>query len=113
MMLCPLCAIPLEAVERLGIELDHCPECNGMWLDAGELTNLVEREAVAALRQGERVLTKNRHGKEYDRPVHETDENGGRYGVVPGLGTANVAFSKRTVNAPVLEPDAAGTFVLN
>ena len=101
-MLCPLCATPLHAVERLGVELDHCPGCNGMWLDAGELDSLIEREAVAALRQGERVLTANRQGKEYDRPVYETDDAGGRYGVIPGLGATNVAFSKRTI-APLAD----------
>ena len=105
-MFCPCCATPLEAVERLGVEMDHCPTCNGLWLDAGELDALVERESVAALRQGERVLAASRRGKEYDHTVHETDESGGRYGVVPGIGT-NVAFSMRRVT-PAAEEFRAG-----
>ncbi len=92
MMNCPLCAIPLKAVERQGVEIDHCPSCGGLWLDAGELDALIEREAVAALRQGERILTAARDGKEYDHPVYETDENGGRYGALPGF-SANFVIS--------------------
>lgn len=84
MLNCPLCAMPLEAVERQGVEIDHCRSCGGLWLDAGELNALIEREAVAALRQGERALTASRRGKEYDHPVYDTDEHGGRHGMMPG-----------------------------
>lgn len=84
-MNCPLCAMPLEAVERQGVEIEHCRSCGGLWLDAGELDALIEREAVAALRQGERVLNAARHGKEYDQEVYDTDDSGGRYGVLPGF----------------------------
>jgi Zn-finger nucleic acid-binding protein len=93
MINCPLCARPLEAVERQGVEIDHCPSCNGLWLDAGELDALIEREAVAALRQGERVLTAARRGKEYDHPVYDTDEFGGRHGMIPAFDAKFVVSS--------------------
>jgi Zn-finger nucleic acid-binding protein len=96
MLNCPLCALPLEAVERQGIELDHCPSCGGLWLDAGELDALIEREAVAALRQGERVLMASRRGKEYDHAVYETDEYGGRHGMIPGFGAKFVVSAGYT-----------------
>lgn len=96
-MNCPLCATPLEAVERQGIELDHCPSCGGMWLDAGELSALLEREAVAALRQGERALSAQRHGKEFDSAVYDTAGDGGRVGTIaPGYGVHFVLSNGRT-----------------
>ncbi len=41
-MRCPACRAELVVVEREGVELDWCPLCRGLWLDAGEL------EALAA-----------------------------------------------------------------
>jgi Zn-finger nucleic acid-binding protein len=29
--------------ERLGIEIDYCPQCRGVWLDRGELDKIIER----------------------------------------------------------------------
>lgn len=33
---------------REGIEIDHCPDCRGVWLDRGELDKIIERAAPAA-----------------------------------------------------------------
>lgn len=65
-MYCPLCARPLEAVERLGIEIDHCPDCGGFWLDQGEMDTLVRREAAQALEKGHEALIQARRDREYD-----------------------------------------------
>ncbi len=67
MMLCPCCARPLRAVERQGIELDHCTECGGFWLDQGELDRLVTGEATRALEAGQQALSDARRNREYDR----------------------------------------------
>jgi Zn-finger nucleic acid-binding protein len=45
-MKCPICNIPLQIAERQGIEIDHCPQCRGVWLDRGELDKLIERESA-------------------------------------------------------------------
>lgn len=42
-MLCPICKIELKLADRLGIEIDYCPQCRGVWLDRGELDKLIER----------------------------------------------------------------------
>ena len=42
---CPVCATPLMAADRQGIEIDHCPRCRGVWLDRGELDKVIERSA--------------------------------------------------------------------
>ena len=67
-MLCPLCGGSLHPVERQGIEIDHCSDCGGIWMDQGELSELVRREALAAFQKGQEVLTEARHDREYDRP---------------------------------------------
>jgi Zn-finger nucleic acid-binding protein len=33
--------------DRQGIEIDHCPQCRGIWLDRGELDKIIERTASA------------------------------------------------------------------
>jgi hypothetical protein len=42
-MKCPKCGMELIALDYKGIEVDKCSECEGIWLDAGEL------EAVSKL----------------------------------------------------------------
>ena len=42
-MKCPKCGMDLIAIDYKGIEVDKCAECEGIWLDAGEL------EAVSKL----------------------------------------------------------------
>lgn len=74
-MLCPLCARALSPVERQGVEIDHCAECGGMWLDSGELTELIRREALAAVAAGQTVLTASRRDREYDRPANGMEGN--------------------------------------
>jgi Zn-finger nucleic acid-binding protein len=41
-MLCPVCKIPAIIVEYDQIELDYCPNCCGVWFDAGELELLLD-----------------------------------------------------------------------
>ena len=42
-MKCPKCGMELIEVDYKGIKVDKCSECEGVWLDAGEL------EAVSKL----------------------------------------------------------------
>lgn len=42
-MLCPLCQIPLQASEYLSIEVNHCPQCSGKWLENGVLEKIIEQ----------------------------------------------------------------------
>lgn len=44
-MLCPICNVDLLMAERLGIEIDYCPKCRGIWLDRGELEKVIERSS--------------------------------------------------------------------
>jgi hypothetical protein len=41
-MFCPVCSqTTLLMTERLGVEIDYCPKCRGVWLDRGELDKLI------------------------------------------------------------------------
>ena len=42
-MICPSCKIEMEIRDRHGIEIDLCPACRGVWLDKGELDQVLER----------------------------------------------------------------------
>jgi Zn-finger nucleic acid-binding protein len=47
-MKCPICLVELLVADRQGTELDYCPTCRGVWLDRGELDQLISRAAGAA-----------------------------------------------------------------
>ncbi|HEX7165752.1 MAG TPA: zf-TFIIB domain-containing protein [Acidimicrobiales bacterium] len=49
-MNCPVCAVTLVISSREGIEIDHCPQCRGVWLDRGELDKIIDRAAPAVVR---------------------------------------------------------------
>lgn len=40
-MQCPRCENPLIVLELNGIEIDYCTDCDGIWLDSGELELLL------------------------------------------------------------------------
>jgi len=54
-MKCPKCATALLTRVQVGeLEVDHCNECGGLWLDSNELGRLLEANAadVRDLRRG-------------------------------------------------------------
>lgn len=54
-MKCPNCKdTVLVIAERAGIEIDHCPDCRGVWLDRGELDKIIERNRVETPAYSER-----------------------------------------------------------
>jgi Zn-finger nucleic acid-binding protein len=43
-MKCPTCVgTDLLMTERMGIEIDYCPKCRGVWLDRGELDKFIQK----------------------------------------------------------------------
>ena len=58
-MQCPVCDVTLVISSREGIEIDHCPQCRGVWLDRGELDKIIERAAPAVAGVG--------GGRDFDR----------------------------------------------
>jgi uncharacterized protein len=43
-MRCPKCGEPLKVRSFQKIEIDQCTGCNGIWLDAGELEQVADKE---------------------------------------------------------------------
>lgn len=46
-MQCPNDNTTLVMADRVGIEIDYCPTCRGVWLDRGELDKIVERSEAS------------------------------------------------------------------
>lgn len=68
-MKCPNCKEPnLVIAERKGIEIDHCPDCRGIWLDRGELDKILDksREDEGGIRQDS--PRNHGHSEYYQKP---------------------------------------------
>ena len=46
-MKCPKCGMELIEIDYRGIKVDKCAECQGVWLDAGELETAAGLEKTA------------------------------------------------------------------
>jgi hypothetical protein len=44
-MKCPKCGTPLEEIAFGNVRIDKCFQCDGMWLDAGELEKIMAKES--------------------------------------------------------------------
>lgn len=44
---CPVCKNAMITLELAGVEIDYCPDCGGIWLDAGELELLLGEQGKA------------------------------------------------------------------
>jgi Zn-finger nucleic acid-binding protein len=53
-MQCPVCEVTLVISSREGIEIDHCPDCRGVWLDRGELDKIIDRSRPSRDRDRDR-----------------------------------------------------------
>ncbi len=42
-MRCPKDDTELRQIEQAGIDLEYCPDCNGVWLDRSDLDELISR----------------------------------------------------------------------
>ena len=60
-MLCPHCSRILVTLDFCGIEVDYCYSCGGIWLDNGEIEQLVSGEGDEFLNmEGVKVEEKTR-----------------------------------------------------
>jgi len=68
-MKCPNCKEPnLVIAERKGIEIDHCPECRGIWLDRGELDKIIEKSNEEEGRYRQENTHHNTQSDYYQKP---------------------------------------------
>jgi Zn-finger nucleic acid-binding protein len=77
---CPVCDETLLISSRESIEIDHCPQCRGVWLDRGELDKIIERAApVAAVPSPRRDDEPRRDYGRDDEPRRDYDRDDDRY----------------------------------
>ncbi len=65
-MICPKCNNNLMISNTQGVEIDHCPNCKGVWLDRGELEKIIERSNMYNVNSHG-----SSHGVENERYGHE------------------------------------------
>ncbi len=73
--------------DRLGIEIDYCPTCRGVWLDRGEVDKLIERSVqiaggspAPALQGQDRSRSHDTHQHGKDAAHHRDDDGHGHHG---------------------------------
>ncbi len=57
-MRCPKCRADMEQINYKGIEIDRCTICNGIWFDQGEIEQLQNKKAAAAIDIGDSTIGK-------------------------------------------------------
>jgi len=62
-MHCPTCKIALRITERQGVEIEYCQQCRGLWVDCGELEDILDRSFASRFNRSGRYDT--------DRDYHE------------------------------------------
>ena len=40
-LMCPNCETGMKQINRESVQIDMCPQCQGVWLDRGELQKLI------------------------------------------------------------------------
>ena len=69
-MRCPTCDdVQLVISSREGIEIDHCPQCRGVWLDRGELDKIIDRAAPSVV--GAASVAPPPEQPRYEQPRYE------------------------------------------
>jgi uncharacterized protein len=53
-MNCPRCSSTLKPFNRQAVEIDQCLDCQGVWLDRGELDSIIEQSGGQPSRPDER-----------------------------------------------------------
>ncbi|MDA0162999.1 zf-TFIIB domain-containing protein [Solirubrobacter ginsenosidimutans] len=75
---CPNCSGQLVGIERSGVHIDACRNCRGVWLDRGELDQILERERRAVATHDDddaeffREMTGGSGGGHGSKPKHES-----------------------------------------
>ena len=72
---CPKCRGEMRTYERNGILIDQCEECRGIFLDRGELEQLLDAEG----RHGRRDEREERDEREYDEHYRGHHHDGDRH----------------------------------
>lgn len=72
----------MVAAERKGVQVDYCPRCLGVWLDRGEIDELIENTTAELRVPTVPVWRWEEHERE--RRAHEARWRKQYYGAHPG-----------------------------
>jgi Zn-finger nucleic acid-binding protein len=61
--------------ERLGIEIDYCPRCRGVWLDRGELDKIIERSTGELVQRASVTQFNNQPSSHHDSNHGYSDQH--------------------------------------
>jgi Zn-finger nucleic acid-binding protein len=61
--------------ERLGIEIDYCPQCRGVWLDRGELDKIMERSMDEFTQNSPAIQLKHQVSLNHDNSHEYSDKH--------------------------------------
>ena len=78
-MRCPVCDhVDLQMTERRGVEIDYCPSCRGVWLDRGELDEIIARAASQPAASQHHAYAEDHHqaSRSHDDEYREHDGHG-------------------------------------
>ncbi len=72
-MKCPKDGYDLSSSEFHGVQIETCPHCGGMWLDAGELETVSQedRQSVFTRVLSDALSTFRRSPTRRDKPAHD------------------------------------------
>lgn len=69
-MKCPKCNTCLVVSERKGIEINHCPQCHGVWLERGEFNKIITNsDGAQSIIQGFRKNNDIEYKRGYNVPI--------------------------------------------
>lgn len=106
-MNCPVCTTSeLKIADRLGVEIDYCPACRGVWLGRGELDKIIERSLkdVPSSYEPEERRDRDEHAER----AHGHD-HGHRGQAPPHLGLVGLSFRLTARPWPLLLRDSPPT----
>ena len=79
-MRCPTCDdVQLVISSREGIEIDHCPQCRGVWLDRGELDKIIDRAAPSVVGAASAPAPPRPEEPRYQEPQYQEQRYEHRY----------------------------------
>lgn len=74
-MKCPICNLDLLMADRLGVEIDYCPQCRGIWLDKGKIDKIIERAQSVNYSNEENHLKDEKRFRHKEDEYHNRDDN--------------------------------------
>ncbi|QBX38397.1 hypothetical protein E4M02_08490 [Brevundimonas sp. S30B] len=77
LLLCPNDNASMTTISRNGVEFDMCPTCRGVWLDRGELENLMAASQGSAA--GPSSLSMPTQPARYEEPRRYDRDHDDRY----------------------------------